>query len=261
MPKYNVKEVVSDTKRSEFIYSDKNGKQVVLAPTGRGAPKSKFEHETHGLLTLVQIIKYAPAAAPRVKKEKVVKADKVEVKRVEIKGDTKRTELVYADGTVVIPTGGRPKLTNENGSPLVEIRTVTPKKVKGAKGRAKVPTVTEEVTDNAGIFYVYGGKEVARTTILAGRGAPPKTYNGKTLEKIIRRVLTATAKEEKKEEVIEEVKPTMAELGWEVGQNVRLKGSDKVAQVEVVRDEYIGIRYPGNKFIDTFNVKRLERVA
>ncbi len=255
MPKYKVEVITADRKYSEFVYALPSGNLVKVTPDGRGAPKQNREIEGE-VATLVGILKYVPATTPRAKREAKAEAPKVEVKRTTVKGDTKKTELVYSDGTVVVPTGGRPKHTL-NGATLVEIRTVVPGKVKGKKGRAKLEVITEEVMEGAGIFYIYGGKEYPRASVVPGRGAPPKLYKGKTLDKVIKRVLSESAPKpivEKEEEVIIH----LSEKGWKEGMKVRLKGGTKIGTIAKVNEDYLSVTYPGDKFLNPVLPHKLE---
>lgn len=258
MPKYNVEVIPADRKYSEFVYVLPSGKLVKVNPDGRGAPKQSREIEGE-IATLVGILKYVPATTPRAKREPKAEAKaEVEVKRITVQGDTKKTELVYSDGTIVVSTGGRPKHTLD-GATLVEIRTVVPVKEKGKKGREKLEVITEEVMEGEGIFYVYGGEEYPRASVVPGRGAPPKLYKGKMLEKVIKRVLSKSAPKpvvEKEELII-----PLSEKGWKEGMKVRYKGSTKVGTIVKVNEDYLSVTFPGDKFLNPILPHKLEVVG
>lgn len=260
MPKYNVIEVVAETKRSEFIYKLNNGTEKVVAPSGKGAPKAKIPFP-EGFGTLDRIIRYAPVSVPRKTKEAKEVLPKVDPLRTTVTGPVAGIQLVYSDGNILAPTGGRPKHRLDSGATLVEIRTVVLGAAKKTKGRAPVERVEEEVTSGAGIFYVYGTTEYPRGSVVPGKGAPPQIFKGETLVKIIKRVLSASAPAP--EAPTEPVIIPLWEKGWVAGQKVRYIGSAVVGEVVAVREEYLSVVFPGDKFINPIRPggkRKIERV-
>lgn len=155
--------------------------------------------------------------------------------------------LVYSDGTVIKATRGRPKKVLPNGATLVDKNAP----VKGKRGRKPIP-VTEEV-GKKGIYYIYSGVEYPREAILSGAGAPPRIWEGKTLERTIKRTPS-------KEEEIKEEGETLSDKGWVVGDNVRYIGSSKVGTVEIVHEDYLSVSFPGDRFLNPMLPSKVERV-
>lgn len=248
MIKVEVVQAASDNgkKYSKHTYLGTDGVLRTVDPLGKGRPPHTrvIDGVTGMLKTVTQYIPQGNVPAA------VSKEDRPEPVKTSFVGE-KKTVLVYADGTQVVAAGGRPRLSH-NGHWLVEIQTWTP----AAPTKSDIQEIKIEVQEDPHIAYVYGGETVRKEA--GKRGPAPLVHEGKPLEKIIRYVLSENAPRPTEDE---EVKPTMTELGWAVGQKVTLKGSDIEAVVVVVRDHHIGIQYPGNKFIDTFNHKRLNRVA
>lgn len=248
MIKVEVVQAVSTNgkKYSKHTYLGTDGKFRTVDPLGKGRPPHTrvIDGVTGMLKTVTQYNPQGniPAA--------VAKADRPEPVKTSFVGP-KQTVLVYADGTKIVASGGRPRLSH-NGHWLTEIQTWTP----AAPVKNDIQEIKIEVQEDPHIAYVYGGKEIRKDA--GKRGPAPLVHEGKPLEKIIRYVLSDNAPRPVEGE--EEAKPTMTELGWVVGQKVKLTGSDKIATVVVVKDHHIGIQYPGSKFVDTFNHKRLERV-
>jgi hypothetical protein len=244
MTKYNVEHIISDTKYSEFVYSVE-GTLVRLRAPGRGAPaKTKEIDGKTG--HLVGIMKFGPAPRP-ARAKAAPKETTPEPIRTTVQGTEKKVELIYSDGTVNTAGRGRPAKVLDNDAYLVEIKTTVPGG-SGKKGRAPVLTVTEHVQTDAGIFYVYGGQEFSRKTVVPGAGAPPKLYQGKTLEKIIKRVLTPDIDTVETQEEEEEVQ-TLSQKGWTEGTKIKFKGSEKIGTVVHVREEYLSVSFPGDKFL------------
>jgi hypothetical protein len=275
MRNYTKNEGVSNTGKnySVYTYTATDGSETFSKEsTGRGAPQLRITHDNGSglkIFDLTDLTRFlVPTAGPKrprksAEEKAQAKAEKVSkdsILRETVEGTEKKTVLHYEDGTTITASGGRPKYHNEEGSKLVKIVSYVigkgqPKK----KGRSKIETEVIEVTENPRIEYLYGDKVEVKPE--GKRGAPPAIKDGIPLTKIIKYVLAKRTKPEPTEDGVEPPKPTMAELGWEVGQKVTLKGSDKVAEVVVVRDYHVGVQFPGDKFVDTFPISRLVKVG
>lgn len=185
LPKASAKEeteVVEGLEARQTVLTYSDGTSVIA---GRGKRRQTLENGA----TLVKVVVRIPAVTAGDKKEK---APKAEIEEVIVTGaETKKTELVYANGEIVVATRGRPAPTR-NGSPLVKIiryqvdkkeRVVKEKKVKVVKEKkVKEEEIKPVLTIPTTIPDIV---EVGKTYIHSHNGAAVKVLEVVSDEKII----------------------------------------------------------------------------